>query len=162
MDILDCVDGSLGKLPGLAWGRASDEVSFIPAVVLTALVALTTLIVGSLGMAGILPGTTVGWVVLGLGAGGAITRFCLGALSNRRIYLVATTLVALTFATLGALGGMGILSATQLGWGILGTSLASPILKLLFASPYERYSKIALQNSCYFSGDLSSSLQYLN
>lgn len=136
-----CISDRLNHVACLALGRADDDLIFAPLVAATALTAITTLVIGVLGMSGVLSSTTAGWVILGLGAGGGIMRISLGNLSGRRIYLIATTLVALAFVVLGALGGTGILSATQLGWGIIGTSLASPIFKFIFSHPYEEEKK---------------------
>lgn len=136
MNALDCGKRA-GDLFITGLGKSNHDWQYLPVFVTVVLTSLAILIIGSLGMAGILPGSTAGWTILGTAAGGCALRFCLGNLSERRFYLITCTLVAMTFVVLGALGGAGILSATQMGWGIVGTSIASPIIKFLFAHPHE-------------------------
>lgn len=90
-----------------------------PMKVVTALSGVALFVIGCLGAAGILPGSTVGWVAIGLGAGTLILNLAQGKLKDRKITLILAALGAVLPITLGALGVTGVLSGTQLGYGII-------------------------------------------
>lgn len=82
-------------------------------------------ILGSIGAAGILPGSIMGWVAVGLGGGAFALSLAGGNLKKRKFELIVTGLMVASIVTVGGLGAAGILSGTQVGCGIFGTVLAS-------------------------------------
>jgi hypothetical protein len=82
-------------------------------------------IIGCIGAAGILPGSLIGWTAVGLGGAGFLLSLSLGNFEKRKVELITGALLAAVYVTVGALGATGILSATQVGWGIIGSSLAA-------------------------------------
>lgn len=96
------------------------------ATVSIAAVASTALfIIGCVGAAGAFPGSTIGWVTIGLGGGSYALSLSLGNLQKRKFDVITGGLVATALVVVGALGGAGILTAQQVGWGIVGTTLAN-------------------------------------
>ena len=64
-------------------------------------------------------------MTVGLAGGGFALNLSLGNLEKRKFELITGALMAAVLITVGALGGTGLLSTTQVGWGIIGTRLAS-------------------------------------
>ena len=76
---------------------------------------LALIIIGCVGAAGILPGSTMGWSAIGLGGGGLLFNLASGKLKERKITLLVTALLfTLLPIVLGALGVTGILSGARL------------------------------------------------
>lgn len=92
---------------------------------LNAIGTLAILVISSLGAAGILPGSTVGWVAIGLSGGGFMLTLAIGNVKKRKYEVIAGALITGIFITLGGLGIAGALSTTQVGWGMVGLSVAS-------------------------------------
>jgi hypothetical protein len=92
---------------------------------LSAITGLTLFIIGCVGAAGAFPGSAIGWVTVGLAGGGFALNLAVGNLEKRKVELIVGALVAAVLITVGALGGTGLLSTIQVGWGIIGASLAS-------------------------------------
>ncbi|MCH9628200.1 MAG: hypothetical protein S4CHLAM2_18550 [Chlamydiales bacterium] len=89
-----------------------------------AIVAL--FMIGCIGASGAFPGSmSIGWAAVGGGAGLAVLSVCAGNLRGRKLKVLTSALMAATLITVGALGGAGILSATQVGWALIGTVLVS-------------------------------------
>ncbi len=73
--------------------------------VCTPAIALAILIIGCLGAAGVIPGSQMGWITMGLAASGGVIFCCAGTLRHRKIELLHVTLATAAFVTLGVLGG---------------------------------------------------------
>jgi hypothetical protein len=82
--------------------------------------SLALFIIGCIGAAGAFPGPTMGWVTVGLAGGGFVLQFVPGNLKQRKVDLICGSLGWVAAIAIGTLGGLGILSATQVGWSILG------------------------------------------
>jgi hypothetical protein len=93
------------------------------------LTALALFIIGCLGAAGVFPGSTmIGWVTVGLAGGMFVFTLASGNCGNRIPRFIFHLLTTVALVTVGALGGVGTLSMTQVGWGLIGISLAgSPL-----------------------------------
>jgi hypothetical protein len=85
--------------------------------------SLALFIIGCIGAAGILPGSTMGWLVIGLGSGSFLLQLAGGRLQERKGALLVVAVITLVFIILAALGVAGILSGAQVGWGVVGTCL---------------------------------------
>lgn len=86
-------------------------------------------IIACIGAAGILPGSTMGWAAVGLGGGMLAFNLAAGNLKNRKTQVITIALLAISYITVGGLGAAGILSGTQVGWGVIGSALAvGPIM----------------------------------
>lgn len=66
----------------------------------------------------------MGWLAVGLGSGTFALTLAAGKLKERKITLVLTAVFALLPVVLGSLGAAGILSGTQIGWGLIAVPLA--------------------------------------
>lgn len=86
---------------------------------LAGLSSFALFIIACIGAAGILPGSTMGWLAVGLG-GGSFIATLVSESEHKKVQLLIETILAITFVTLGSLGVSGILSAQQVGWGITG------------------------------------------
>lgn len=91
---------------------------------LAAIAGIALFIIGCVGAAGAFPGSAIGWVTVGLAGGRFALQLAMGNFKQRKIDLIVSGLLAAVLVTVGTLGGMGVLSATQVGWGIIGTALA--------------------------------------
>lgn len=92
-------------------------------------------IIGCMGFAGALPPSATGWVTLGLASSAFAFNMLSGYLEKPKFMKSVTTLelipqgfVTAALLTLGSLGGAGILSATQVGGGVVGTLIIGTIL----------------------------------
>ncbi|MFZ0565168.1 MAG: hypothetical protein WAM28_03185 [Chlamydiales bacterium] len=81
-------------------------------------------IIACIGAAGILPGSTMGWVAIGLGGGSFALNLAAGKLKDRKINLLIGALSAIIPIVIGSLGVTGVLSGVQVGWGTLAPNLA--------------------------------------
>ncbi len=87
---------------------------------------LALFVIGCVAAAGAFPGSAaLGWTAIGLGAGTLALSLALGKLKLRRCELIGTSLQVVAIVAVGALGVAGVLSATQLGWAIVGIPFAS-------------------------------------
>jgi hypothetical protein len=87
--------------------------------------SMALFIIGCVGAAGAFPGSAIGWTTVGLAGGGFALSIAAGNFKLRKFDLIISGLMTAALVTIGAFGGAGILSATQVGWGIIGTSLAA-------------------------------------
>ncbi|MCC5833081.1 MAG: hypothetical protein JJU12_08605 [Chlamydiales bacterium] len=92
---------------------------------LSKVTSFALLIIACVGAAGILPGSTMGWLAIGLGGGAFALSLAAGKLKDRKITLLIGALFALIPIVVGSLGVTGILSGVQVGWGILAPNLAA-------------------------------------
>ncbi len=93
---------------------------------LSEIAILALFIIGCIGASGAFPGSmSIGWTAVGVGSGLAVLSVCAGNLRGRKLKVLTSALMAATLITVGALGGAGILSATQVSWAIVGTVLVS-------------------------------------
>lgn len=92
---------------------------------LSTVMNLALFIIGCVGASGAFPGATIGWVTAGLGTGSLIFDFLSGRCVRRCPSLTLNSILTMVFVIVGVLGGVGILGAKQVGWGIIGTRLAS-------------------------------------
>lgn len=98
-------------------------------VILNMIASIALFIIGCVGAAGAFPGPAIGWVAVGVAGGRFILNLTLGNFEKRKFELISEALVAAVILIIGVLGGIGILSVTQAGWGIVGASLvAIPVL----------------------------------
>ena len=96
------------------------------AMSLSIITSISLFIIGCIGAAGAFPGSSIGWVTVGLAGGTFIlTNLASNKFKERIFELISSALITAILVTVGVLGGVGILSSTQVGWGIVGTSLAS-------------------------------------
>lgn len=79
------------------------------------------------GRLGVFPGSSIGWVTLGLGGGTFALSLAAGKLKDHKYHLVIGGLQAVTLIVIGALGCGGILSTSQVGWGIIGASIGAAL-----------------------------------
>lgn len=86
---------------------------------------LALFVIGCMGAAGTFPGAAIGWVTVGLGGGAFLFNLAsTDDFKRRKLDLIAAAVMAAILVTVGTLGGMGMLSTAQVGWGIVGTGLA--------------------------------------
>jgi hypothetical protein len=98
-----------------------------PVKILAIVTLLALLIIGSVGAAGVFPGTTtIGWVTLGLAS--ALSLFSIALFKSDKANAV-TILSGVALIIIGALGGTGILSPTQVGWGLVGTCITHLVVR---------------------------------
>lgn len=84
--------------------------------------ATAVFIIGCIGAAGAFPsGPTMGWTTMGLSGVVLLSFLAIGELQKRKFEVIVVSLLYVTYMVLGVLGGAGVLSATQVGWGVLGT-----------------------------------------
>jgi hypothetical protein len=96
------------------------------------LTTLALFIIGSLGAAGVFPGSMIGWVTVGLASGAFVFSLTSGNCGKRIPDLIVSGLITAVLVTVGALGSAGVLSTTQVGWGVVGTlSISTPISKCI-------------------------------
>ncbi len=109
---------------GNTYGPQCFTASSIAQVASTAL-----LIIGALAVAGVFPGSpnTIGWTMIGLGAGGAIISCFAGKPKERRYQIIFSVIAAATFIGVGAAGVSGVLNTHQLGVAALVMTLAGGI-----------------------------------
>lgn len=100
------------------------EITKIVAIPLVFLALWAISIVAILGVTQTLSTTTMGWTMLGLGSGILVANLLIG-IKSRKWVLMSFSAFAATFIVLGALGGAGVLSASQVGIGTLSTFPAS-------------------------------------
>lgn len=106
-------------------GAALDVLRYVSCQGITGLTEITMLVIAILGVAQVISPAAVGWTTIGLAAGGMLTACSgsnLGVGGLRAANKVLPTIVVIV---LGALGAGGILSAAQVGWGVIGTGLIS-------------------------------------
>lgn len=90
-------------------------------------------VIACMGIAGTFPGAkTLGWTTLGLGvslAGLSLLTHVLtpdSPLKKAAMPVIVLNIILFSaMAVVGGLGGAGMLSLGQIGWGVLGTQLAS-------------------------------------
>lgn len=93
---------------------------------LQSIVLLAMLIIGSIGAAGLLPGSTImGYCGIGLGIGALLSKLISDQTRSTCSRIVSAVVAALIPILLGSLGATGVLSATQVGWGLVGMSLVN-------------------------------------
>ena len=92
------------------------------------------LIIGAVRAAGLLPSSTVGWTAVGLGVSLFAFNAARGNLPKRRVELIAEAVFTAVIVIIGALGGLGILSAPQVGGGIIAVALTPKIIALIHCS----------------------------
>jgi|GEM_PF-3470742 len=86
------------------------------------------LIIACLAAAGKFPTPKLGWTVIGLGSALLIPDLIFASqLKNKKVSFWVFAAIA-AYITLGALGGIGIISAKQVGHGLLGTIGVSLVL----------------------------------
>lgn len=107
---------------------------------LSAVTLIALFIIGCTGAAGKIHHFPIGWVATGLGVGGYILHLAYGKLEERKFELITLGCVSSMIVFLGVLGGAKLLSAKQVGWGIVGTLL----LTFLFYNCLEK----CVKNHC--------------
>ena len=98
------------------------------------LISVALFIIGCIGAAGAFPPASMGWVTIGLAGGSFALYLAAGNLKDRKFDVIVLALMTAAYVTVGALGAAGILSVTQVGWGIIGTMLAAIPLKCIGSS----------------------------
>lgn len=69
----------------------------------------------------------IGYTTIALAGGMFASVLAIGNLKARKIEILLSAFMAAAFITFGALGATSILTANQIGWGILGTYLVGMI-----------------------------------
>lgn len=132
----DIFDYALSSIYGVGLQRAGDDweasCKIQTAVKLSIPNGITFLVVACLAAAGSYSGIGLGFYTLGFAACGYLIKLSFGNLSERKFYVLGITLVAAAFIPIGALGGAGILSGAQVGWGMIGISLTGVVVKGIF------------------------------
>lgn len=104
----------VGSMSGVKFGPQC-----CAATVISSVLALALLIIGcqsaSYSSAGI------GYTTIGVAGGMFLADLGIGNLKERKIQILLSAFIAAAFITFGALGASSILTANQVGWGILGT-----------------------------------------
>lgn len=125
-DLASCAALTLGIADngsGYSYRKPCDQclrITKIISVILVFLSLWAIIIIGILGATQTLSSATMGWTLLGLGSGILVANLLIG-IESRKWVLLTFSAFAATFITLGALGGAGILSASQVGIGTLST-----------------------------------------
>jgi len=83
--------------------------------------AVSFLVLGILGVTGVLPAPVIGWTTVGV-SGGLLLLDLAGRFRDRSLSAIIGIVGAITLLVLGVLGGTGVLAASQLGWGLIGTT----------------------------------------
>ncbi len=89
---------------------------------------ITLFAVALLGITGLAPDFVIALSVVGLAVGGIALSCCSSNLKGRGVQLFMGTLTAFMLVGIGALGGVGLLSGTSIGLGVLGTLTLSSAL----------------------------------
>lgn len=94
---------------------------------LASLTSITLFVLGCIAAANGFDLPTTSWIAICMGGGLLLQKLLEGNLKNRKIVLIFAALVTATIVTLGILGlsSINYLTAKQIGWGIVGTQLAS-------------------------------------
>lgn len=103
-------------------------------VALTVITAFSLYIIGCVGVSGALSGSTMGWITVGLGGQIVAVNLVYGNLKTHKFHSIGLGLMASALVTVGALGAAGILSATQVGWGMVGTLLSATPMSFVVES----------------------------
>lgn len=94
-------------------------------------ISFALFVIGCIGASGKFAGgpagLKIGQAAIGLSVVSFALLLSLGNHKKNKWSLIATAISTATFITLGALGASGVLSAKQVGWGILGTGLAGSL-----------------------------------
>ena len=102
----------------------------------TATVLLVALfVIGIAATTGALSGVATATCVSGLGGGAMVTQLLGGNLKNRKFDVLTSALFATTLLVVGALGFGGVLSAAQMGQGVIGTLLIQGAFYFCIARP---------------------------
>src|ERR1700722_19660073 len=88
-------------------------------------------VIGCMGAAGTFPGSAIGWITVGISGGGFLLSLGLGKFKKRKFQLIILALITAVMVTVGTLGGTGVLSTAQVGWGIIGITIAGGIASLV-------------------------------
>ncbi len=81
-------------------------------------------VIGLIGGLGLFAGASLGWTAIGLGGGVLLFTAFTGGKCKERLFLhIPSVLLTLTLVSLGVMGCQGILSGSQLGWGMFASSL---------------------------------------
>jgi hypothetical protein len=89
------------------------------------LTGVALFIIACIGAAGILPGSTMGWIAIGLGGGSFALKLAAGQLKDKKITLLLTALLTLFPIVIGGLGVAGIFSGVQIGWILIVPTIAT-------------------------------------
>lgn len=98
---------------------------------------LTIIAIGWAGIAGVIPGSTLGYSLFGIGIVSSLTMLCwVGRTANiKKLSLVLAPL--LICGVIGGLGIAGVINAVQLSWVILGLAIgATGVLCLVLPVMY--------------------------
>jgi hypothetical protein len=91
---------------------------------ISVITGLVLFVIGSMGAAGVFPGHATGWLAIGLGGTSYVFLLAAGrSLKERKFELIASGFITLGMIAMGILGTTGIISTTQVGWGIVGFGL---------------------------------------
>lgn len=91
---------------------------------LSVISSFALLLIGSLGAAGVIPGSAVGWAAIGLGGSVFALTCAQGTLSQRKWEILVKGLISIALIIIGALGSKGMISMALCSGGIIGGSLA--------------------------------------
>lgn len=106
---------------------ASPSPQCCSATSLAIIAGIALFIIAAMGAAGRIPGPTLGWTAVGLSAVCLTGGLSMGNIKKRKLELILAVVVTVAVVTLGTLGGLKVLSARQVGFGIIGTTLGSGV-----------------------------------
>lgn len=126
------VTSSRSGSPFTIMGDVTRDLGYKPGIKCCALTCagsvfgLALFIIGCIGASGgFAAAPAIGGAAIGLSVVGFALTLAQGNFKKRTFELVLSGLMAAAFITVGALGAAGVLTATQVGWGIVGTILCT-------------------------------------
>lgn len=98
---------------------------------LSNVVLLAVFIIGCAGAAQVIPGSAMGWSVVGLGGGYMAVKILAGNIKSRAVDLISSSIVAVAIIVFGTLGCIGVLTNAQMGYALIGS-----VVLTVFISSY--------------------------
>jgi len=92
--------------------------NYLQAISILAGVAI--FIIGCIAAGGAIPPVAAGWSIVGLGAAAGLAGIPVLIKSGQKAIAVILALLAAGYLAVGVCGGIGVLTAPQLGWSVLG------------------------------------------
>lgn len=84
------------------------------------IIFLTLFVIGCVTAGGGLSAAAGGWTAMSLGAVAVLLKFAGKNWSQRKVDLIASLIFSAAFISMGILGGVGTISAVQLGGSVIG------------------------------------------
>lgn len=108
------------------------------------------LAIGCLAASGILSATVAGWTAVGLGGGALTAEFIGGRVCSRMISILISSLFVVSIITIGALGGVGVLTSAHVGYALIGSIATQFVFYSCFGRAYA-YHQVLRKEQEYFT-----------